>query len=100
MKSSSRTDWDKLASMPDEAIDTSDIPPLAESFFQNAKLRLPGHLVESIVLDGIDTFVRDVLLAHDMVDPQSCQEESITREKQDVANKIAEKWKHLEPHKV
>ena len=60
MKSSSRTDWHKLASMPDEAIDASDILPIEESFFQKAQLRLP----------------------------------------QQVANKVAEKWKHQELHNV
>jgi hypothetical protein len=100
MKSSSRTDWDKLASMPDEDIDTSDIPPIQESFFQEAELRLPAHLIESIVLDGINTFVSDVLLAQGMVDPGRCEEVGIVKQMQDVANKVAEKWKHKELHNV
>ena len=37
----SKTDWDKLASMPDSEIDYSDIPPLDENFFKDGKLRLP-----------------------------------------------------------
>jgi uncharacterized protein (DUF4415 family) len=36
-----RTDWDKIAQMKDEDIDTSDIPPLGPDFFKNAVLRLP-----------------------------------------------------------
>ena len=36
MKNSSRTDLEALASMPDEQIDYSDIPPLPEAFFKRA----------------------------------------------------------------
>lgn len=41
MKNPSRTDWDRVKTMTDEQIDTSDIPPLDESFFANAELRMP-----------------------------------------------------------
>lgn len=34
----SRTDWDRVDSLQDEAIDTSDIPPLTEAFFEHARL--------------------------------------------------------------
>ncbi len=46
LKNVSKTDWDRIDAMDDEAIDTSDIPPLDESFFAKAKVRLPkskGH---------------------------------------------------------
>ncbi|MBL8188242.1 MAG: BrnA antitoxin family protein [Acidobacteria bacterium] len=36
----SRTDWEWLATADDDEIDYSDIPPLTETFFQQAKLRL------------------------------------------------------------
>jgi uncharacterized protein (DUF4415 family) len=36
--------------MPDEEIDTSDIPPLDETFFANARLRMPEQQV-SVTLD-------------------------------------------------
>lgn len=36
----SKTDWKRLDEMSDEEINLSDIPPLDESFFANAKLRL------------------------------------------------------------
>jgi uncharacterized protein (DUF4415 family) len=36
--------------MTDEEIDTSDIPPLDETFFANARLRLPAQKV-SVTLD-------------------------------------------------
>ena len=42
LKENSQTDWDKISKMTDKDIDTSDIPPLDEAFFANAKLRLPS----------------------------------------------------------
>ncbi len=41
LKNTSQTNWVKLKAMTDEEIDTSDIPPLDEKFFANARLRLP-----------------------------------------------------------
>jgi uncharacterized protein (DUF4415 family) len=41
MGKSSKTDWDLIGTMTDETIDTSDIPPLAKSFFDKATLRVP-----------------------------------------------------------
>jgi uncharacterized protein (DUF4415 family) len=35
--------------MTDEEIDTSDIPPLDEAFFANAKLRLPKGKVPVVI---------------------------------------------------
>lgn len=40
-KNISLTDWERVDALTDEEIDTSDIPPLDEDFFANAKLRLP-----------------------------------------------------------
>lgn len=37
----SRTDWKRLDAMRDEDIDYSDIPPLTEEFFRNARLVMP-----------------------------------------------------------
>ncbi len=52
----SRTDWRKLATLPDDRIDTSDIPELDEAFFREAHLRLPkGKQLVSLRID------RDVL---------------------------------------
>jgi uncharacterized protein (DUF4415 family) len=52
----SRTDWRGLAALPDDRIDTSDIPELGEDFFRKAKLRLPtGKQLVSLRID------RDVL---------------------------------------
>ena len=40
-KNSSATDWKRVDAVQDSNIDTSEIPPLDEVFFENAKLRLP-----------------------------------------------------------
>jgi len=36
-----KTDWDRLAEMEDEDIDTSDIPELDERFWEEAELVMP-----------------------------------------------------------
>lgn len=41
MNKASETDWDRIDAMTDDEIDTSDIPPLPETFFKRAKIRLP-----------------------------------------------------------
>jgi uncharacterized protein (DUF4415 family) len=41
LKTTSQTNWAKLEAMTDEEIDVSDIPPLDEKFFANARLRMP-----------------------------------------------------------
>jgi uncharacterized protein (DUF4415 family) len=42
MSNTSKTNWDRIDAMPDDEIDTSDIPPLTDDFFSNAKLRMPA----------------------------------------------------------
>lgn len=37
----SRTDWNRLETMPDSDIEFSDIPKLDKSFFQRAHVRMP-----------------------------------------------------------
>ena len=57
----SRTDWHKLAALPSDRIDTSDIAELDEDFFREAKLRMPKgkHLVSLRVdSDVLDWFKR------------------------------------------
>lgn len=44
-----KTDWTRIDEMTDEMIDTSDIPPLNEAFFANAKLRMPKQQVSVTV---------------------------------------------------
>ena len=41
LKKSSKTNWEQLATMPDDAIDFSDSPELDTDFFKNATLVLP-----------------------------------------------------------
>ncbi|NNE62145.1 MAG: BrnA antitoxin family protein [Woeseia sp.] len=41
-KKSSTTDWKRVDGVRDTDVDTSEIAPLDESFFENAELRLPG----------------------------------------------------------
>ncbi|HZH31398.1 MAG TPA: BrnA antitoxin family protein [Pyrinomonadaceae bacterium] len=38
--------------MTDEEIDTSDIPPLDEAFFADAKLRVPGKVSVTVNVDA------------------------------------------------
>lgn len=52
MKTSSKTDWERLAKMEDEDIDTSDIPELDDTFFQNAELRVPVKKPVTLRLDA------------------------------------------------
>ena len=40
-KKSSATDWKRVDAVRDSEIDTSEIPPLDNAFFEQAKLRLP-----------------------------------------------------------
>jgi uncharacterized protein (DUF4415 family) len=49
LKTTSQTDWAALAAMTDEDIDYSDIPPLAEEFFQNATLRIPATQAQQLI---------------------------------------------------
>lgn len=52
MKKPSKTDWKRLSEIKDKEIDTSDIPELDETFFQNAKLRLPPKQPVTLRLDA------------------------------------------------
>ena len=45
LKKPSETNWTQIDEMKDEEIDTSDIPSLDESFFANARLRVPKNRV-------------------------------------------------------
>ena len=52
MKTSLKTNWDRLAKMEDQDIDTSDIPELGDDFFQNAELRVPVKKPVTLRLDA------------------------------------------------
>jgi uncharacterized protein (DUF4415 family) len=48
----SQTNWARLEAMTDEEIYTSDIPPLDEKFFANARLRMPrGKVAVTVSID-------------------------------------------------
>ncbi len=50
MSSISRTDWSRIDAMTDDDIDTSDIPPLADKFFDKAKLRMPSSELATVAV--------------------------------------------------
>lgn len=52
MKTSSKTDWERLAAMEDKDIDTSDTPELDDAFFENAELRVPVKKPVTLRLDA------------------------------------------------
>ncbi len=59
LKNTSKTNWAKLETMTDEEIDTSDIPPLDERFFANARLRMPRGKIAvtvSVEKDVVDWY--------------------------------------------
>jgi len=45
MNKLSETNWAQVDALTDETIDTSDIPPLTQSFFARAALRMPKQPV-------------------------------------------------------
>ena len=52
MNRPSETDWKRVEEMRDEEIDTSDIPPLDDSFFAKAKLRMPKRVSVTMQVDA------------------------------------------------
>jgi uncharacterized protein (DUF4415 family) len=50
MSNTSRTDWARIDAMSDDEIDTSDIPPLTDDFFANAKLRMPSSPLATVAI--------------------------------------------------
>ena len=51
----SRTNWERLATLTDNEIDTSDIPEADDGFFERASLRLPEG--KATVLLNVDSDV-------------------------------------------
>ena len=49
MNKPSQTDWERIDKLTDEEIDTSDIPPLDDSFFAKARLRMPQPQVSVVM---------------------------------------------------
>ena len=52
LKKPSETNWTRVDALSDEEIDTSDIPPLDEAFFADAKLRVPEKVSVTINVDA------------------------------------------------
>lgn len=50
---------EELATLPDDQIDTSDIPPLDEAFFRNARLVMPDERTKTPVTMRVDADVLD-----------------------------------------
>ncbi len=49
LKRTSGTDWEALEAQNDDDLDYSDIPPLEESFFSSATLRIPIQEAKNFV---------------------------------------------------
>jgi uncharacterized protein (DUF4415 family) len=52
MSKTSKTDWNRLAKMKDQDIDTSDIPELDDDFFRKAELKVPPKQPVTLRLDS------------------------------------------------
>ncbi|MDQ1523720.1 MAG: hypothetical protein QOG00_1838 [Pyrinomonadaceae bacterium] len=52
LKKPSETNWTHVDALTDEEIDTSDIPPLDEAFFADAKLRVPEKVSITVNIDA------------------------------------------------
>ena len=49
LQTSSETNWERVDRLTDDEIDTSDVPPLDDSFFRTAEVRLPKGKVPVIM---------------------------------------------------
>lgn len=56
MSNTSRTNWEKVDSLTEEDIDTSDIPPLTEEFFSKSRWWKPVKPLNVLVQVAPDTF--------------------------------------------
>ncbi|MEH2069499.1 BrnA antitoxin family protein [Nostoc sp. PA-18-2419] len=55
MNNSSKTNWDKVDSLTEDEIDTSDIPPLTEEFFDKSRWWKPVTPMNVLVQVDPDT---------------------------------------------
>jgi uncharacterized protein (DUF4415 family) len=55
MSNTSNTNWDKIDSMTEDEIDTSDIPPLTEDFFSKSRWWKPVEPLNVLVHVDHDT---------------------------------------------
>ena len=56
LKSSSRTNWERIDAMSDGDIDISDVSPLDDEFFSQAQLRLPHGKVPVVMSVDAEVF--------------------------------------------
>ena len=49
LSTTTKTNLERIDAMPDDMIDTSDIPPLTDNFFATAKWRMPKPKVKVTV---------------------------------------------------
>jgi uncharacterized protein (DUF4415 family) len=56
MNNTSRTNWEKVDSLSEDEIDTSDIPPLTEEFFAQSRWWQPKTALEVVVQVDPNTF--------------------------------------------
>lgn len=61
LKRKSETDWDRIDRMTDDEIDTSDIPPLTDAFFENAQKWLPRIYIDRLDLKEARKFAAYIL---------------------------------------
>ena len=61
LKKKSETDWARVDRMTDDEIDTSDIPPLDDAFFERAIRVLPRRWVDRIDLIKAQKFAAHIL---------------------------------------
>jgi len=61
LKKKSETDWARVDRMTDDEIDTSDIPPLNDAFFERAITVLPRRRVDRIDLIKAQEFAAHIL---------------------------------------
>jgi hypothetical protein len=61
LKKKSETDWDRIDQMTDDEIDTSDIPPLTDAFFERARIVFPRIYVDRLDLIGAREFAAYIL---------------------------------------
>ena len=61
LKKKSETDWDRIDRMTDDEIDTSDIPPLDDAFFERAITVLPRVRVDRNDLKRARRFADHIL---------------------------------------
>ena len=49
MNNTSRTNWERVDALREDEIDTSDIPPLSEDFFNKSRWRTPPQSLSVLV---------------------------------------------------